>query len=78
MGGRTGMLLLSITGQSTVPQEIINTPAKASISLRLVGDGARFCAVLVGSSPHSNLTLKSGDPLTGDTFLFVALKLTLS
>jgi hypothetical protein len=36
----------------------------------LVGDGAHFVRRdgLVSSPPFPNLTLKSGDPLTGDTF----------
>ena len=46
---------------------------RRAFSLRLVGDGARFVRRdgLVSSPPFPNLTLKSGDPLTGDTFPFL-------
>ena len=46
---------------------------RRAFSLRLVGDGARFVRRdgLVSSPPFPNLTLKSGEPLTGDTFPFL-------
>ena len=46
---------------------------RRAFSLRLVGDGARFVRRdgVVSSPPFPNLTLKSGDPLIGDTFPFL-------
>ena len=46
---------------------------RRAFSLRLVGDGARFVRRdgLVSSPPFPNLTLKSGEPLTGDTFPYL-------
>ena len=46
---------------------------RRAFSLRLVGDGARFVRRdgLVSSPPFPNLTLKSGDPLTSDTFPYL-------
>ena len=46
---------------------------RRAFSLRLVGDGARFVRRdgLVSSPPFPNVTLKSGDPLTGDAFPFL-------
>ncbi|MFL2844832.1 MAG: phytanoyl-CoA dioxygenase, partial [Candidatus Puniceispirillaceae bacterium] len=46
---------------------------RRAFSLRLVGDGAHFVRRdgLVSSPPFPNLTLNSGDPLTGDTFPYL-------